>query len=251
MPQNIRFYDIPCKQKGVSWSPNTLKIAYTLNYKKLAYEVVWVEFPDIEETLKSIGVSPTMTKPNGEPKYTLPAIHDLNTDVRLADSIQIAEYLEQTYPSAPEKVLFPPGTKALQHAFTDGVKARLLPTLGPIALQSEAEMLNPRSEEYFRRTRVEMYGRELMEMELPKEKKEALWKQVEAAFGTVNSWIGKEDRFVMGDRVCFVDFSLAGMLVWCKVMWGEDSEEWKRIVGWHDGRWGRLVKDLEEYDRLG
>ncbi|KAK7021388.1 hypothetical protein VNI00_017380 [Paramarasmius palmivorus] len=242
----IRFYDIPCKHYGVSWSPNTLKIVYTLNYMNLPYEVIWIELPDIEETLKSIGVSPTATKPDGLPKYTLPAIHDLDTGVRLSESIDIVEYLEATYPNVSGKALVPRGTKSLQLAFVDAIILLLTPTLGLVLLQEE-KILNARSREYLVKTLI---GKEVSEIAPPPEEREAAWKSLENAWAKVDSWIQKEDSFVMGNTACFVDFVLAGFFVWYKVMWGEDSEEWKRISSWQGGRWARLVHDLAEFERL-
>ncbi|KAK7021387.1 hypothetical protein VNI00_017379 [Paramarasmius palmivorus] len=223
---------------------------YTLNYRKLPYEVVWVELPDIEETVKSIGASPTATKPNGQPKYTLPAIHDLNTDVRLSDSIKIVEYLEATYPNDPEKALIPPGTKALQLAFIDAVITLIRPNLVPLAYPQEVTLFDSRSREYFLSTRKEMLGKEVWEIAPPPEMRDTVWKGVEGAWAKVDSWMRKEDRFVMGDTVCFLDFAIAGQFVWYRIMWGEDSEEWKMMSSWQGGRWARLVQDLGEFERL-
>ncbi|KAK7024337.1 hypothetical protein VNI00_016373 [Paramarasmius palmivorus] len=217
---------------------------YTLNYKKLPYEVVWVEFPDIEETMKSIGAAPTATKPNGQPKYTLPAIHDFGTDVRLCDSIKIVEYLEATYPSDPEKALIPQGTKALQLAFLDASRALLGPAMRPLVPPQEATILSPRSREHF----LSSYG--ISEQVMAPEKREAAWKSVESAWAKVDSWMRKEDRFVMGDTVCFLDFAIAGQFVLFRIIWGEDSEEWKMMSSWQGGRWARLVRDLAEFEKL-
>ncbi|EEB92162.1 hypothetical protein MPER_09371 [Moniliophthora perniciosa FA553] len=114
----IRFYDIP-GTSGKAFSANTLKIMYALGYKGIPFERIWVEMPDIENTCKSIGASPTDKKPDGSPWYTLPVIHDPNTGETISDSFVIMEYLEKTYPSSPEKALIPPGTTALQKAFID------------------------------------------------------------------------------------------------------------------------------------
>ena len=40
-------------------------IRYALNYKKLPYKTVWVEFHEIEPAAKKVGAKPTRTKPNG------------------------------------------------------------------------------------------------------------------------------------------------------------------------------------------
>ena len=40
-------------------------VRYALNYKKLPYKTVWVEFHEIEPAAKKVGAKPTRTKPNG------------------------------------------------------------------------------------------------------------------------------------------------------------------------------------------
>jgi hypothetical protein len=52
---------------------------YSLNYKGIQYDTVWLEYPEIEGFSKQVGVSPTKYKPDGRPTYTLPMIHDPTT----------------------------------------------------------------------------------------------------------------------------------------------------------------------------
>ncbi|KAK7045888.1 hypothetical protein VNI00_007319 [Paramarasmius palmivorus] len=203
---------------------------------------IWTEYPDIEDTSKSINALPTTIK-NGKPLYTLPAIHDPNTGITIADSIQIAEYLDKTYPD-PERMVVPPGTGALQRAFLEVFSAKVIPPVLQLLMSPTAGSLNPRSEEYFRRNKP------YTEVELIGEKRTEVWSQVEEAYGVLDSWLGKEDRYFMKEKVSFADLQVAGSLVWMREMLGEESDEWKSVTAWHDGRWGRLVKDLEVYERL-
>lgn len=48
----------------------------------------------------------------GKPWYTLPIIYDPSTDRVVADSLEIAKYLDEQYPETPNVI--PPGTDALQ-----------------------------------------------------------------------------------------------------------------------------------------
>ena len=127
----IILYDIPSKVGP--WSPNTWKTrqvprnssnhikltvfsSYSLNYKGLPFRTVWVEYPDIESTLKAAGiVSNTRKKPDGSPTWTVPAIYDPKTKTGITESFAIAEYLDKTYPDTP--LLIPPGTRTLQKAW--------------------------------------------------------------------------------------------------------------------------------------
>jgi glutathione S-transferase len=84
-----------------------------LNYKRIPYKTVWVEYPYIKPLYLELKQEPT-TIANGKPEYTLPAIHDPNTGTFVSDSFRIAQYLDKTYPDRP---LIPEGTAGLQSAF--------------------------------------------------------------------------------------------------------------------------------------
>jgi glutathione S-transferase len=67
---------------------------------------------------KELGIQ----QPAGAGKHTLPAIADPATGARLADSLQIAHYLDERYPERP---LFPAGTEAQQNTFVDSLFATI------------------------------------------------------------------------------------------------------------------------------
>ncbi|ESK92680.1 hypothetical protein Moror_16013 [Moniliophthora roreri MCA 2997] len=248
MTQVIDFYDIPCKNEGVYWNPNTMKTRYTLNYKGLAFRTIWVEYPDIEATCRKLGVLPTSTKPDGSPLYTFPVIHDPNTGVSISESLHIAEYLDKTYPDTPRVIA--PGTRALQAAFIDTLMSSKVTTLFQFLMPKAAYSFNKRSEDYFTRTRQEFFGVSIEDMYPRGEKVEEAFKKVEADFGVINGWLKEESEFIMGDKVSFADFALGGVLKVSKTLFGEDSLEWKRIAEWHNGRWGRFAKSLEKYEQI-
>ncbi|KIP07685.1 hypothetical protein PHLGIDRAFT_70589, partial [Phlebiopsis gigantea 11061_1 CR5-6] len=116
--QPIVLYDIPSKDKQPV-SPNTWKVRYALNYKGLPHTTEWIEYPDIEDTLRALDAPHTSTWPDGRPYYTLPMIFDPNTQRRVVDSAAIAKYLDTAYPATP--ALFPAGTDALQAAVLDAL----------------------------------------------------------------------------------------------------------------------------------
>jgi len=49
----IVLYDLACT-KGVCFSPVVWRIRLMLNYKKIPYRTVFLEFPDIEPTLEGL-----------------------------------------------------------------------------------------------------------------------------------------------------------------------------------------------------
>jgi glutathione S-transferase len=86
----------------------------TLLYKRVPFEIVRVPFADVQRVSKEVGIP----QPAGVGKHTLPAISDPATGTRLADSLQIAHYLDERFPERP---LFPSGTEERQVAFVNSL----------------------------------------------------------------------------------------------------------------------------------
>lgn len=95
-----------------------------MEYKQIPYRTIWLEYPEIEPTLRGIGAKPSGVKPDGSPWYTIPVIADEihpgpdGKPTVVVDSWDIAEYLDEKFPDRP---LFPAGTKALQWSLHDTV----------------------------------------------------------------------------------------------------------------------------------
>lgn len=51
--EDIILYDLACT-KGVCFSPSVWSIRLMLNYKGISYKTVFLEFPDIESTMKAL-----------------------------------------------------------------------------------------------------------------------------------------------------------------------------------------------------
>ncbi|KAF5365484.1 hypothetical protein D9758_010866 [Tetrapyrgos nigripes] len=227
-------------------------IQYCLNYKGLAYTTIYIEYQDVEAVCKEAGIPPSTTKPDGTPKYTLPSIIDPTTGTVGSDSFRIAKYLDKAYPETP--VVLPAGTKGLQAAFVEGLFPKMLPLVKLGIDFSASKFITEKSEAYFRRVRGAEWGPGVTLKDLyPKtqDEKDVQWKNLEKAFEGIGNWIGKENKFIMGDRPTFGDFVLAGFLRWARGLWGESSEEWKDIsTCWGEGRWGKMLEDLDQYSCL-
>jgi glutathione S-transferase len=213
------------------------RLRFSLNLKGLKYKTVWVEFPDIEALYKQLGLEPTSTK------YTLSVIHDPSTNKAISDSMEIARYLDATYPAATP--LFPPGSEALQgiidrNAF-EGLRYIILPIT--------CAYLNPVSEAYYRRTREALYGKRLEELSPIGPQREEHWKRVQEAFGVVASLLeGK--KFLLGDTISFADLRIASSVLWIKRSIGAQSQEWKDIEEWNGGRWPTYLAQFTEYEKV-
>ena len=76
---------------------------------------------------------------------------------------------------------------------------------------------------------------------------------LEAAFATFGRWMdgcGDGRRFFMGEEMCYADVTVASFLIWIRVLYGEESEEWKRMEAWDKGRWARLLAAMEKYSAV-
>ncbi|KAG8683631.1 hypothetical protein FRC11_013273 [Ceratobasidium sp. 423] len=211
----IVFFDIASKVGP--WSPNTWKTRLALIYKRLPYRVEYVSYPDIEPTLKRLGVPPTSDK---APQYTLPMIADPSSDpggnpTYIADSFKIALYLDEKYPNPTYPTLFPPGTRALQRIFAGHVSTLIYP-MAPtmLPLVGRSGFLDDRGEEYYRRTRQARYGKSLDQLA---EEGLQTWGQVQEswdAFGrliSVDEGPKKASPFIMGSQISYADLLLVAV----------------------------------------
>ena len=218
-----------------------------MNYKGIPYRTEWVEFPDIEAVSKKLGIKPTDNKSDGSPLYTLPAIHDPSTGVYIADSIVIAEYLEKTYPNTPS--VFPNETAGLQKAFSDIIEKNLIPVV-PFIIPATNLKLNPASEEYFRRTREISFGKKLEDVVPTGSTAIEEWGKFEQGLTKIHSYLAEKGPYILGDTISWGDFVLFGLVIWFKLIWGEDSKEWKDIASWNGGRWEALIHGLKKYQTV-
>ncbi|KAF9531529.1 hypothetical protein CPB83DRAFT_891879 [Crepidotus variabilis] len=252
----IIFYDIPSKLPGCAWSHNTWKTRFYLNYRRIPYKTEWIEYPDIKAFSLLHSIPPTTILPSSsdqEPVYTLPAIHDPLTGIYLADSLAIAEYLEEKYPESVTgaPTVFPNNTLGLQKAFNNAVDKTLV--THRLFLISVVNILNPSSEEYWRRTRTARLKVEKLEDAIPKgEDAEVRWATFESELERVAKWFLSESqetafKFVMGNQPIWADIVVAAELIWMKLVWGAESDQWNEVARWDDGKWSGLLEAMEPY----
>ncbi|KAH9480870.1 Glutathione S-transferase-like protein ustS [Psilocybe cubensis] len=186
------------------------------------------------------------------PAYTLPAIHDPATNTYLSNSFDIARYLDRTYPNKPH--IFPHNTAGVQAPFARAFALNMEPIFN-FLIPEECAVLNPRSQEYFRRTRKELFRVERLEDLIPKgEKRVTEWAKVKLGLDKTDKWFKEAEEnngpFIMGATPCWADFVVGGYMSWARAVWGEESEEWEDIASWNDGRWKRFVEGLKKYEEI-
>lgn len=220
---------------------------FALNVKGLAYKTIWLEYLDIETTCKKIGAAKTNSSAIA---YTLPIIHDPAHDAVVSDSIEIARYLDKTYPET--STLFPPGSYALQEAFQVAHEKTAAEAMYLIMLPLSHAKLNTVSQAYFRRTREAIYGMKLEEFSPLGPKRDLHWKNLKEIYAVMADWLAKGEPgpFMMGDKISYADVTIAGFIMWMRTTFGSESAEWKDILTWQDGTWANYMKEFEKYEQV-
>ncbi|KIW25218.1 uncharacterized protein PV07_08415 [Cladophialophora immunda] len=210
----IILYDLACT-KNVCFSPVVWRIRLMLNYKQVPYRTIFLEFPDIEPTLKGLGLVPGESSSASKIKYTVPAIHHVPTGSYMMESGPISQFLESTYPDPPVPLTSELGRE---------IEAQARRVLGAVfqasTMPREVNILSPRAQEYFRRTREAMLGHRLEDL-LDPDREDESW----AAAGDGMRAVGQlmqthqaEGPFVLGARPSYTDFFIAGSLQSARVV---------------------------------
>ncbi|KAJ6628342.1 hypothetical protein B0H10DRAFT_2160878 [Mycena sp. CBHHK59/15] len=250
-PAIITLYDVPGTSSH-TWVPNIWRIRFILNYKRLRYRTVWVEFPDVERTLRAIGAPPSATRPDGQPVYTLPVIVDptstsaTRTPRVLSNTNTIAEYLEACYPA---RAVFPEGARAVQTLFVHYIQEVFAKPLLPIMVPLSHGRLPARTQSHFHG------GRATTPMPIPAvlppgAQREHAWSLVREQFDfmamIMDKNVGDGDGVVaQGHHVSYADFALCSVLLWIEQMAPHDG--WARVREWNGGRWVRLRQRCQDY----
>jgi glutathione S-transferase len=234
----IILFDLACA-KGTCFSNNVLRIRLMLNYKRIPYKTVFLEFQDLEPTFKSFGIPPQL--PSSFVLYTVPTIQITSTGKYVMDSAPISRYLKGEYPYRPivldsnmaqeikKQVLLP-----VNIIFDTAIAARVI------------RILKPETQVYFRRSREERLGRtfpsfisltpnrivlssrsqfvwgvcwhyqEKLEdlLDDPKKEEDA-WKSVDEELRAGSDFILQshgDGPYALGSQIAYIDFWFAGFL---------------------------------------
>ncbi|KAG1820837.1 uncharacterized protein BJ212DRAFT_963435 [Suillus subaureus] len=231
-------YDILSELPGNNFSPNPAKPRFVLSYKDLPFVTLWVEYSDISIAMKSIGAKPSKRR-DGSDVYTAPVLSDPNTGALISDSLEIASYLEKTY---PEKPIFPNNSEPLIRAFDSAHFGLIRPALKTLFART-AEILSPASAKFF-------IGVRSMDIPLPWDGKyDEDWDLLEKGYNTLYELYQKTDgKWIMGDTFSYEDIVIACCLLWFKRILKED--EWVRISSWNGGKWAQVLADVEKECKL-
>ncbi|KAK0457980.1 uncharacterized protein EV420DRAFT_1620839 [Desarmillaria tabescens] len=85
------------------------------------------------------------------------------------------------------------------------------------------------------------------------EERKEMWAVTKKNLGKMDKWFeGSEGGgdFVMGEEPCFADTVLGAFFWLIRSTVGRESEEWRDIVTWNDGRWGKHLDRLGLYETV-
>lgn len=184
----------------------------------------------------------------------MPAVYDPRTGAALQDSVKIAAYLDEAFPDTPR--LLDPSTRVLETAFQDALFQTVHQPLNPLILPTCIGYLLPAGQAYFRPKMEAIMGCKLADL-CPPEKRPEQWAVVEKGFGVLASWFESagDDRLLLtgggingeNGRVSHADTSLAAFLIFLRLNLGKESEEWRRVESWNEGRWKRYLDYFERW----
>lgn len=154
--------------------------------------------------------------------YSSPAIKYPDNTYGM-DSWPIAHELEKRFPSPPLHLDSP----IVVH-IRNGIADIMKPLTGHILPKAPVVILNPRSAEYFNRTREARFGKSLKELERETATEQA-WRDVEGPAREFGELLRKEGGpFFLGEKVSYADFIFVGFLQMLKRM---DEGVFERFVG--------------------
>lgn len=182
------------------FSPHCWKAVMALHHKGLEFEekpLAFTEIPTVEGGVTKL----------------VPLLRD--EDTLVADSFQIALYLEEAYPFAPS-LFGGEGGKAMARLVEGYSQTTIHPAISAIALMDIYNMVAPADQAHFRKTREAMFGKPLEEVFPDRE-------------GAITAFPAKlqplrhmlrSQPFIGGQSPLFGDYIVFGALQWLKITTG-------------------------------
>ncbi|KAJ3518907.1 hypothetical protein NMY22_g13444 [Coprinellus aureogranulatus] len=259
----ITLYDFDSNLPGRALSPDKpFTDRFALNIKGLEHKTEWLNFAKIDQQLKELNVPPSKIQPDGTPFYSVPAIYDPSTNTTISDSYRILKYLDETYPDTPQlcshpdaltddliKPIFEPDWFLPISLMFHGIWGLVVPNIVNLA-SDEA------SGEKYRQKFLLRTGMTVDSVQDPGKKRELLEKgrqnftEVNAALEEIRKEYGGEGPWLLGKDIKLPDLAIAGSLAWIASIMGEDSDLWRDIREWDDGKWAQFWDSMKPYHKL-
>lgn len=191
----ITLYELAGEDSELRFSPYCWRVRFALAHKDLPVETVPWYFTD-PEALRFTG------------QGKVPVIIDGDTVVY--DSFAIATYLETHYDDHPS--LFPSANLAHARLINGWVDSTIHPYLGRMVVSDIVPVLAERDRVHFRETREKMFGRKLEEVTANRDQ---TVQEFRRALQPVRIAL-KSEPWLGGEQPDYVDYILAGSLMWAR-----------------------------------
>jgi glutathione S-transferase len=230
-------------------SPYSRIVAYALAYRGIEFSYHPVSLREVQTFAPTLGAKPTITNPDGSPKYTLPVLVDATSpdaSVTVADSLEILKYLQETYPDPAKPLFSTPSAPALEILASQSVFGIMFSIFQGILIKDAVTVIPNEDQDYFK-NRI-LGGADPASMVLSKgsegyialvtKAKDELAKVAGLIAAQNGSWLG-------GEKPVYADFVLLIVLNSLKRLGGELwTEEFAKIDG------GRFMKMYEAGEEL-
>lgn len=165
----------------------------------------------------------------------------------MAESSDIVRYLDTQYPSSPRVISLE--THAFEVAYYRYFQTAVWSKWPKPIHQYLYETVSHDAGAFIKELREEAFGDTLVNLA---KNPQSHWDAYRDAFSSVVLPIYKEAEgiFLKGSEPGWADFVTASALLSIKLLYGSDSKEWKYIEEWDEGRWAKLIKDLEPYGHI-
>ena len=130
-----------------------------------------------------------------------------------------------------------------EHVFIESLRP-----IFPRLAAPTSSVLNPPSDQIFRAAREKRWGN-IDELAASGPIRDKMWKEVKEGFDRLAGFLEKDGDgklFYLGNTFSFADVVAISFLAWVKIVLGEESEEWKTVTSWNNGRWANLVESKKE-----
>ncbi len=193
----IELFELCGRDPEIRFSPFVLRARMALAHKGLDHTPIPWRF--IEKDAIAFADS-----------KTVPVLRDGDTVV--ADSWNIALYLEQTYPDRPSLFAGEAGFPGV--VFVKNWVGSLFPLAGPLAMLPVWKLLDEENKQYFRKTREERVGRTLEELYGDEEKRLDTFRKGLTPLRTMLA----EQPFIGGEHPNHADHLVFSTLQWIRIV---------------------------------
>lgn len=190
----LTLYTLCGANRARPFSPHCWKVVMALHHKGLSFV----------ESVQPFTAIPTLE--NGVSK-TVPVLKDGGKLV--ADSFEIAKYLEETFPDRPS-LFGGEGGLALSRFVESYSQTTIHPAVTRIAIMDIHDMLAPEDQAYFRASRRERLGKEIEDVAADREAEVAAFPD---RLKPVRHMLAHQP-FIGGEAPLFADYIVFGALKW-------------------------------------